>query len=214
MNIFKLILLLFLASFSYLQSQIIDTENLNPENKQIEKNNYLKNKETDLTNNTSDNELLNNQSELIDTSELVDSVPQEDLADITIDDQERSQATIAAEESEKNKDTDLEEDNNFNSRVDWIPRNSLTIKGLDKITARVFSARIFINQKVRFGTLELYVRTIYEKPPEETPEKICFVEIYNTPPGKKQDLAFSGWMFASSPALSALEHPVYDIWIE
>ncbi len=108
----------------------------------------------------------------------------------------------------------IEKENTENTSLEWIPRDFVVIKGLDKVTARVFSAHVRTNQKVRFGTLEIYVRKIFEKPPEESPEKISFIEIYDKPPGKQQNLVFSGWMFASNPALSALEHPVYDIWIE
>lgn len=96
----------------------------------------------------------------------------------------------------------------------WIARQETLIKGLDKVTARVFSATIPVNQKTLFGTLEVQVRAVFERPPEEIPEKACFLEIYDAPPGKPRRLVFSGWMFASNPALSALEHPVYDIWIE
>lgn len=51
-------------------------------------------------------------------------------------------------------------------------------------------------------------------PPEDQPESICFIEIYDNKPGQQRQQVFSGWMFASNPALSALEHPVYDIWVK
>jgi len=85
------------------------------------------------------------------------------------------------------------------------------IQGLDKITARVsrFDARV--GQSVNFGTLSIVVRDCEKSAPEDRPENAAFIEIYENRPGERQLRLFSGWMFSSSPALSALEHPVYDV---
>ena len=64
---------------------------------------------------------------------------------------------------------------------------------------------------MQFGTLAIRVRDCEKSPPEDTPESAAFVEIDETRPGETRNRVFSGWMFASSPALSALEHPVYDV---
>jgi hypothetical protein len=66
---------------------------------------------------------------------------------------------------------------------------------------------------VRFGTLDITVRACYRTPPTEPPESTAFVEIDDNRVNGERAQAFSGWMFASSPALSALEHPVYDVWV-
>ncbi len=87
------------------------------------------------------------------------------------------------------------------------------LQGLDKVTARVSTFEAPQDKIVRFGTLEVVVRTCSKAPPEEPPESTAFIEIYNLRPGEEPVRVFSGWMFASSPALSAMEHPVYDIWI-
>ncbi len=87
------------------------------------------------------------------------------------------------------------------------------LQGLNKITARVSEIEAPIDEVVRFGTLEITARTCYKAPPEEPPESASFLEIVDVKPGEAQVDLFSGWMFASSPALSALEHPVYDIWV-
>lgn len=87
------------------------------------------------------------------------------------------------------------------------------LQGLNKITARVSEIEAPIDEMVRFGTLEITVRTCYKAPPEEPPESAAFLEIVDEKPGELPVDLFSGWMFASSPALSALEHPVYDIWV-
>jgi hypothetical protein len=85
------------------------------------------------------------------------------------------------------------------------------LQGLDKITARVsrFDARV--GQSVNFGTLSIVVRDCEKSAPEDRPENAAFIEIYENRPGERQLRLFSGWMFSSSPALSALEHPVYDV---
>ena len=91
------------------------------------------------------------------------------------------------------------------------------LQGLDKVTARISPVRAPLDTPTTFGTLEIVARTCRETPPTEPPESAAFLEIRELPPasdpdGPKTEL-FSGWMFASSPAVSALEHPVYDVWV-
>jgi hypothetical protein len=85
------------------------------------------------------------------------------------------------------------------------------LQGLDKITARISKFEAPVGTRVRFGVLWIRVRDCEKSPPEETPESAAFLEIDELRAGEAQTRVFSGWMFASSPALSALEHPVYDI---
>jgi hypothetical protein len=85
------------------------------------------------------------------------------------------------------------------------------LQGLDKITARISQFEAPVGALVRFGTLSIRVRDCEKNPPEETPENAAFLEIDEVRPGEARTRLFSGWMFASSPALSALEHPVYDV---
>ncbi len=88
------------------------------------------------------------------------------------------------------------------------------LRGLDKITARITTFEAPIDQQVGFGTLLISVRSCSKRPPEETPEVSAFLEVLERRPGETQMLnLFTGWMFASSPAISALEHPVYDVWV-
>jgi hypothetical protein len=91
------------------------------------------------------------------------------------------------------------------------------LQGLDKVTARISALHAPLDQPTRFGTLEVVARACRETPPTEPPESAAFLQIRELPAasdteGTPVDL-FSGWMFASSPAVSALEHPVYDIWV-
>jgi hypothetical protein len=85
------------------------------------------------------------------------------------------------------------------------------MQGLDKITARVSRFDTLVEKPVSFGTLSIVVRDCEKSAPEERPENAAFVQIYESRPGEERRRLFSGWMFSSSPALSALEHPVYDV---
>jgi hypothetical protein len=87
------------------------------------------------------------------------------------------------------------------------------LRALDKITARVEELNIPEGQPYRFGTLTITVRACRVTPPEETPEAAAFLEISETKTDETSAPVFHGWMFASSPALSAMQHPVYDIWV-
>lgn len=87
------------------------------------------------------------------------------------------------------------------------------LQGLDKVTARISTFDVPVGEPVRFGTLEIVVRHCRKRPPEEPPETSVFLEIDDARRGEQPVRLFSGWMFASSPALSALEHPVYDVWV-
>jgi hypothetical protein len=85
------------------------------------------------------------------------------------------------------------------------------LQGLDKTTARISQFDAPVGTEVRFGTLTILVRTCRRAPPEATPENAAFLEVFESRPGEQKEKLFSGWMFSSSPALSALEHPVYDV---
>lgn len=87
------------------------------------------------------------------------------------------------------------------------------LQGLDKVTARISTFPVSIDEEVRFGTLSIRVRACHKTPPTEPPESTAFLEIIDIRQDNEQVPLFSGWMFASSPALSALEHAVYDIWV-
>ena len=89
----------------------------------------------------------------------------------------------------------------------------VVLRGLDKVTARISRIEAPIDRPIRFGTLEILARFCKKRPPEETPETTAFLDIADLKAGEARVPLFSGWMFASSPALSALEHPVYDVWV-
>jgi hypothetical protein len=91
--------------------------------------------------------------------------------------------------------------------------NIAVLQTLDKVTGRVRTIDAPIDQTVRFGTLDIMARTCRKRPPEEPPESAAFLEVREIKPGETPRTLFTGWMFASSPAVSALEHPVYDVWV-
>jgi hypothetical protein len=97
------------------------------------------------------------------------------------------------------------------ARAEMTPEPMALLEGLDKITARVSKFEAPVGAPVQFGTLTVRIRDCEKSPPEDTPESAAFVEIDETRPGETRKRVFSGWIFASSPALSALEHPVYDV---
>lgn len=89
--------------------------------------------------------------------------------------------------------------------------DQVSLQALNKITARVSTLTLSLDQKATFGNLEIALLKCWKSPPEEQPEHKALLEIWEQVPGEKKKEIFKGWMFASSPALSALEHPVYDI---
>jgi hypothetical protein len=88
------------------------------------------------------------------------------------------------------------------------------IRALDKMTARVEEIQLPVGKTTQFGKLAIVARTCRVTLPEETPpESAAYLEVNEVKPGAQDIPVFKGWMFASSPALSAMEHPIYDIWV-
>ena len=85
------------------------------------------------------------------------------------------------------------------------------VQVLDKVTARVKKLSATVDDPTHFGTLEITALDCRKNPPEDRPEAAAFLQIREAKKGEESVTLFSGWMFSSSPAVSALEHPVYDI---
>jgi hypothetical protein len=94
-----------------------------------------------------------------------------------------------------------------------IQTDEAVLQGLNKITARISTIKVGVGETVNFGSLQIAVKACDKRPPEETPESAAFLQVVEQKPGEAPITRFSGWMFASSPALSAMEHPVYDLWV-
>lgn len=90
----------------------------------------------------------------------------------------------------------------------------VVLKALDKSTARTTTITAKVGESFEYGPLNIRIQSCRKNPPIETPESAAFIQVWEVPPETgKSEWVFSGWMFASSPALSAMDHPVYDIWV-
>ncbi|WP_188914984.1 DUF2155 domain-containing protein [Salinarimonas ramus] len=85
--------------------------------------------------------------------------------------------------------------------------------GLDKITGRIINFEAAIDETVQFGALQLTARVCYTRPPTESPNTTSFIEVDELSLDGSLARIFSGWIYANSPGLNAIEHPVYDIWL-
>ncbi len=95
--------------------------------------------------------------------------------------------------------------------VDSKGERTVELRGLNKVTARVSTIKGRLGEELEFGNLTLVVRACWTAPADKQPEHAALIEITDNKPDVGPVSVFSGWMFASSPTLSALEHPVYDI---
>jgi hypothetical protein len=94
-----------------------------------------------------------------------------------------------------------------------IENPTAVFAGLDKITGRIISFDVAIGETVQFGALQVTPRACYTRPPTETANTDGFVEVEEVTLEGKVRRIFSGWMFAASPGLHAVEHPIYDVWL-
>jgi hypothetical protein len=94
------------------------------------------------------------------------------------------------------------------------PKNAvLEIRALDKITGKAIIMLAPLGKPVHFATLTITARTCYSTPPSETPETSAFLQIDDHRPDQPQRRVFSGWMYASSPGINSMQHPIYDVWV-
>jgi hypothetical protein len=94
-----------------------------------------------------------------------------------------------------------------------IANPTATFSGLDKISGRIIMFDVALNETVQFGALQVTPRACYTRPPTETQNTTAFVEVDEITLKAEIRRIFTGWMFASSPGLNAVEHPIYDIWL-
>ena len=94
-----------------------------------------------------------------------------------------------------------------------VPNPTGVFAGLDKITGRITSFDVAIDETVQFGALQVTPRACYTRPPTETPHTDAFIEVDEVTLQGEIRRIFTGWMFAASPGLHAVEHPIYDVWL-
>lgn len=100
------------------------------------------------------------------------------------------------------------------ARAERIANPVAEFTGIDKITGRIISFDVYINETVQFGALQVTPRVCYSRPNTEEPKTDSFVEVDEVTLDRKVRRIFTGWMFAQSPGLNAVEHAVYDVWLK
>ena len=127
-----------------------------------------------------------------------------------------------------------EEDIEPSTQQTFLPHETVILRALDKITGRSTDFEMRVGEPKVYGSLRVDLETCFQTPPEEPPESAAFLKITSATSrqvqsmaeprdlteeeliasqGEDADVRFSGWMYASSPGLNALEHPVYDVWV-
>jgi hypothetical protein len=94
-----------------------------------------------------------------------------------------------------------------------ITNKKASFSGLDKITGRIINFDEDIGETVQFGALRVKTSACYTRPATEAANTDAFVEVDEITLQGEVKRIFSGWMYAASPGLHGVEHPVYDIWL-
>ena len=97
--------------------------------------------------------------------------------------------------------------------ADKIANPVAVFAGLDKITGRIIAFDVYIDETVQFGALQVTPRVCYNRPPTEEPQTDAFVEVDELGLNRRVKRIFTGWMFAASPGLHAVDNAVYDVWL-
>ena len=101
----------------------------------------------------------------------------------------------------------------FSAQAEKIENDVAVFAALDKVTARISKLEIELNDTKVFGALRLTPRVCYTRPPTEPPLTSSFVEVEEIKLNGTAQKLFTGWMFAQSPGLHGVEHPVFDVWL-
>ena len=88
------------------------------------------------------------------------------------------------------------------------------IQILDKITAEVKNVNVEVNKSIQYETLRIEIYACFKRPPEEIPENYVLLKIYDDIQKLDDQLIYQGWMISSSPEVTPLEHPIYDLWLK
>ena len=94
-----------------------------------------------------------------------------------------------------------------------IETNMARMQAMDKITGRVNVIEVPVGGEVKFGSFSVVVRSCKTRSEDEIPENFAFVDVTDKSFDKEEFNIFKGWMFSSSPAINAIEHPIYDVWL-
>jgi len=94
-----------------------------------------------------------------------------------------------------------------------IQNRVAVFSGIDKITGVTHTFDVYIDETVKFGQLEITPRVCFSRPVTEEPKTTSFVEVDEITLDRRIRRIFTGWMFAESPGLNAIEHPINDVWL-
>ena len=94
-----------------------------------------------------------------------------------------------------------------------IENRVAVFSGIDKITGETHTFDVYIDETVKFGQLEITPRVCYSRPATEEPKTTSFLEVDEITLDRRIRRIFTGWMFAESPGLNAIEHPINDVWL-
>lgn len=98
-------------------------------------------------------------------------------------------------------------------QAEMIDRPVVRLQSLDKASARTMTFEVRVGNTVRFGPIYIKAQACRKAPPIAPPESAAFLQIWEVTPKGESVWVHSGWMFASSPALSPMDHPIYDVWV-
>jgi hypothetical protein len=96
---------------------------------------------------------------------------------------------------------------------DMIDMPMVKLRSLDKTTARTMTFKTDVGSTLKFGPIFIKVQSCRQSSPVEEPESAAFLQVWENSPEGEPQWIFSGWMFASSPGLSAMDHPIYEVWV-
>ncbi len=141
-------------------------------------------------------------ADVVQTLDIPDSEPMEEAASAT--------GAADAKDPKKNENTDTGASKNTNDEKP-VESNVAVLRGLNKVIGRVSNIEVPLGTVARFENLEIIARKCWKAPPEDRPENAILLEVREIKAGEAPKQIFLGWMFSSSPSISGLEHPVYDI---
>ncbi len=101
----------------------------------------------------------------------------------------------------------------LNVQATEIETNTAKLQAMNKLTGRVSVIDVPVNGEAQFGSFSIVVRACKTRPPEEAPDNFAFVDVVDKQEDGTVSNIFKGWMISSSPALNAIEHPIYDVWL-
>ena len=121
--------------------------------------------------------------------------------------------SVAAQENMQS-DTGVERQEMAPPKDPRISNQVVVFSGIDKITGRIITFDVYINETLQFGALQVTPRVCYSRDETQPPKTTTFVEVDEITLDRKIRRIFTGWMFADSPGLNAVDHAVYDVWLK